>query len=65
VIVDNLNVGRTFTSPAKTYPPLIIDPDGVLAMTIAPWRFKPIGRRNTKIGKPLSGFQRLEFPASH
>ena len=42
VVVDDFDIGGPFLSPDETDAPLVIDPDGVLATTVAGQRFKPV-----------------------
>jgi hypothetical protein len=51
VIVDNLDVVRFVGNPAKTYTPLIVDSDAVLAETIALQPFQAIAWRRAQIGQ--------------
>lgn len=41
-------VGVSF-APSKAYPPLIVDPNAVLAYSIPRQLLKPVTRRNAKI----------------
>ncbi len=42
VVVDDFDIGWPFLSPGETDAPLVIDPDGVLATTVAGQRFEPV-----------------------
>ena len=35
LVVDDFDIGRPFLSPDETDAPLVIDPDGLLATTVA------------------------------
>jgi hypothetical protein len=48
VIVDNLNVISIAGAPSETDAPLVVDPDAVLAGSIAFQRFEPIARRDAQ-----------------
>lgn len=45
VIVGNLDIVRTIVLPSKANPPLVVDADGVLAISIAFQGFQPIAWR--------------------
>ena len=47
--------------PPKTYPPLLVDADGILAFPVAFQGFEFIARRNIAIFQPDSGVQDSEF----
>lgn len=49
MIVRYLNLVRVSVSPSKAYPPLVVDPDAVLAGTISAKFLEPVTRRNSKI----------------
>jgi len=45
VVVDDFNIPRVPIGPAKTYPVLVVDPDTVLARSIALKRFQSVAWR--------------------
>jgi hypothetical protein len=49
VVVHDLNVPRGAFSPFEAYPPLIIDADAVLPMTVAEQRFEAVARRHSQV----------------
>jgi hypothetical protein len=49
VVVDKFNVFRTLRSPDETNSELIVHADRIPALTVAPERFEPIGRRCPQI----------------
>ncbi|KRQ96425.1 hypothetical protein CQ12_35960 [Bradyrhizobium jicamae] len=53
---------RSSLLPDKAYPPLVIDPDRVLALPVYLQRFKSIARRNTEIDEYPSLIQKTKFP---
>jgi hypothetical protein len=46
----------------KAYPPLVIDPDRMLAVPVCLQSFKPIARGNTQIGEYPSLVQKTKLP---
>src|SRR5688572_28194691 len=62
VVVDDLNIGgpRRGLGPLKTYPPLLIDADRVLADPVAFQRFKAVARQGTELAKTRRGIQNLK-----
>ena len=42
VVVDDFDIGGPFLSPDETDAPLVVDPDGVLATTVAGQRFERV-----------------------
>jgi hypothetical protein len=40
VVVHNFHVRRTIASPAETDPELVVDADAVMALAVAPQRFR-------------------------
>jgi len=59
MVVNNLHVGwaGAFFSPFKANPPLVIDADAVLALSVPPQRFKTV---SGQYGKVLKHDRRLE-----
>jgi hypothetical protein len=53
VIVHNLRVPHRAFTPFEAYPPLIVDPDAVLALPIPAKGFETIARWNPEIFEPL------------
>jgi len=51
VIVRDLNFKRVAVTPFEADPPLIVDPNAVLAFPVPPQRFEPIVGRDPKILK--------------
>ncbi len=49
MIIDNLDAGRSSASPDKTQPPLLVDADAVLAMTITAQGFEAVIGWNSEI----------------
>jgi len=54
MIICNLNTIGTSVNPDKAHPPLIIDPNAVLSLTVALEGFQTIGRRNAQV-RQVSG----------
>jgi hypothetical protein len=42
VIVHDLHIVRIIVSPNKTYPPLVVDPDAMLSVTVPFQYFQPV-----------------------
>ncbi|MBB4188877.1 hypothetical protein GGE07_005556 [Sinorhizobium terangae] len=57
MVVNYFDVFDTGICPYEAYTPLIIDPDRVLAFSIALQRFKSISRRGTQVVKSGSTFR--------
>ena len=51
VAVNDLNVTWAFIGPDEAQPPLLIDPDAVLALAVILERLKTIARRNLQVVK--------------
>jgi hypothetical protein len=49
MIIYNIHVEGMSAFPQETYPPLVIDPDAVLPLSIPFEPLQPICRRNTQI----------------
>jgi hypothetical protein len=62
MVIGYFNIAGVSVFPAKTYPPLIVDPDAVLSPAIALQDLKPIARRNPEILKALGLMKIQEFP---
>lgn len=61
MIVHNFDVVYVVLSPKETDSPLIIDPNAVLALTIATESLKTISRRNSEIGKLFRSVEVKQF----
>jgi len=62
MVIDYLNLVRVALAPHEAYAPLIVDPDAVLAQTIALQALKPITwycRKHQQIDRRV---QHLQFP---
>jgi hypothetical protein len=64
VVVDYLDVGCISIRPFETDPPLIVDPDAVLALPIALQPLKLVSRRYPQVLYVLSCFEQEELPQS-
>src|ERR1700747_2095233 len=62
VIVDELHVHRTLPRPHKANPPLIVDANRVLPLSITSERFQPVSRRSSQIAQRGCGIQIAELP---
>jgi hypothetical protein len=45
MIVHDLDIQRVIGAPAKAHPPLVVDPNAVLALAIALQCFEPVAGR--------------------
>ena len=61
VVVDDFDIGGPFLSPDETDAPLVIDPNGVLATTVAAQRFKPVCWRRTQVVEIARGMEHVEL----
>ncbi len=60
VVVDDFDIGGPFLSPDETDAPLVIDPDGVLATTVAGQRLKPVCWWCTQVVEIARGMEHVE-----
>jgi hypothetical protein len=51
--------------PGKTNPELVIDPNGMLPVSVTFERVQLVPRRNLEIGELRCGFNHLQFPLGH
>jgi hypothetical protein len=65
VIVDDLNIRRAFFGPPETNPPLVINPDGMLAPSIPRQRLQSITGRNPQVIELLGSFKRFQLPPGY
>ncbi len=65
MIIDDLDQLGAAVAPDKAKAPLIVDPDAMLAATIAGERFKPVARRRAKVGKPGCRVEHVELAQRH
>ena len=61
MVINYLNVGGLARLPAKTYSPLLIDPDAVLPNSIPGKLFQPVSWRFAKIVKRISAIKEIKF----
>jgi hypothetical protein len=61
MIVDDLDIRWTIFCPPEANTPLVVDPDRMLAFTVLPQGFEPIGRRDSEVVEPLRRFEHLEL----
>src|SRR3954451_17100056 len=62
VVVDDLDIGRTFLRPAEDDPPLVVDPDRITPRESAAQGLEPVPRRHAKIVEARRAVQ-LHQPA--
>ena len=65
VIINNLYVGRSRRSakPFKANPPLIVNANAVLALTVTAQCFKPVARKSGEITERSSGLHTIKLHA--
>lgn len=61
MVVDDLDLLGIRAVPAETNPPLVVDPDRVLASPAAAQRLQPVARRQAEEGEFDGGIDELEF----
>jgi hypothetical protein len=61
VVVDDLDRMGIPILPHEANPPLIVDPDGMLAATFAAQRFQPIARRDPEVVQTACTIQQAQF----
>ncbi len=55
MIVGDFYIEGIAVFPAEAYPPLIVDPDAVLTLSITGQLFEAIPRRDSQIGQSIGG----------
>jgi hypothetical protein len=65
VIIDDFHVAGISTLPAEADPPLVVDPNAVLALSVTAELFKVIRWWNTKVIKRLRSVQDEKFTQRH
>jgi hypothetical protein len=61
VIIDDLDISRTSLRPNKADPPLLVDPDGMLAEAVVPQRLEPVVGRNREVVKHFGVVQHAKL----
>jgi len=61
-MVDDLDIGWPSFYPAEANPPLVVDPDRMLADTIATQLLQMVRRRRREVVQPLGSIQQPTFP---
>jgi hypothetical protein len=62
VVINDLNIFRRTAAPAKADPPLVVNPDAVLAHALSFESFETIARWNTQIVEPRRNLKLPQFP---
>jgi hypothetical protein len=57
VVINNFNLSHITIDPAKTDPPLIVDPDTVLARAIPLQNFQPVAGWDSQIDQFFGSMQ--------
>lgn len=65
MIVGDLHIVGVTISPAKANPPLIVDPDAVLALSISGELFEAVSRRHSEIAQQVSCVKQEELLQGH
>ncbi len=65
MVIHDLDVHGTFLRPYKANPELIVDPDRMLALSVARQCFQPVTRWSTQIGELGRSVQVAQLPACH
>jgi hypothetical protein len=65
VVVSDLDVGRSGSSPPEADPPLVVDPDAVLTGPISTESLEPIPRRHPQIVEGLRSIDDQQLPIRH
>lgn len=61
MIIHDFNVVRVPILPPKTEAPLLIDPDAVLSMAVAPQSIEPVAGWHTQVIQVHDGIQHPQF----
>ncbi len=61
MVIDDLHVAGVVVSPAEADPPLIVDPDAVLALPVACQCLQPVPRGYPEILQRYRGIQQVEL----
>jgi hypothetical protein len=64
VIVDDFDIGRTSSRPNEANTPLLVDPDAVLADSIASQGFEMVVRRHGEVTQYAGVVQNSQFSQS-
>src|SRR5665213_2514378 len=62
VIVADFDIFRLSFLPSKTDSPLLVDPDGILAISVTRQKLQPVAGRDTQIVQMAGGVQHTQFP---
>lgn len=65
MVINNLDIKCRMIKPAKTYPPLTIDSNAPLSLSITLKRFKPIARWNAQFINSFCSVQKLKLAPRH
>ena len=61
MVIDKFDIERMTFAPDKTYPPLLIDPYGVLANSVSLQRFEMVAQRHAQVFESRDGGNQEEF----
>jgi hypothetical protein len=64
MVIHDLDIETVPSAPLEAEPPLIIDPDAVLPLAIAPQSFEAVSRDRREIGEACSRIQGLKLAPS-
>ena len=65
MVVHDLDLRRAFRRPDKAHAELVVDPDRVLPLAIAPQRLETVAWRRPQVTKIGRGVEVAQFPARH
>ncbi len=61
MVIDKFDIERMTFAPDKTYPPLLIDPYGVLANSVSLQRFQMVSQRHAQVFQTCDSGDQEEF----
>jgi hypothetical protein len=65
MVINDFNILSAMTRPAETDAPLIIDPDAVLSLPLAPQSFQPIAGGNAQVFETGGDLELAQLAARH
>jgi len=61
MVVDDFDMGRTLLGPDKADAPLIVNPDGMLPLTMSGKSFEPVAGSGVQVLEISGGVQHIEL----
>src|SRR4051794_17041451 len=65
MVIDNLDALGAALRPGEADPPLVVDPDAVLADTVSPQGFQPVARRRRQVAQVLRRVDLAQLALRH